>query len=400
MIIDACTQYLFYIYEVIAVFFLIQEQQPAKATAVNNQDGDDNLYEWPAAGQEEDPIVHAPLYRGASVTVLQTLAKYFDWFTSHPGTSKEALSSVLKMQHDILPEGHRLPDSYISARRLIEPFLVKPIVFDACSNDCILYRNAYASATECPKCKAPRYKREKIPARKFVYLPLGPRLVRMFGTKHLAQIVQAHPGASGQRTYTDMYDIHDSPTWTKAYSSDGIFEGDKRGLSFGFCADGVNPFSHLRVSYSMCPLVMTLLNLPRDSRYSFESLFLLGIIPGNGTKEAKKIDPYIEVLVDEIIQLSNVKMYDAYQQAPFKLKTDILLYILDYPGVGKMFRVTGSGAYKGCLWCDIKGKIIMTTIGVHMHQFTLVALLTGTEWFLHTVHPFLPRFHAKVQSLL
>ena len=118
----------------------------------------------------------------------------------------------------------------------------------------------------------------------------------------------------------------------------------------------MNPFNHIHVSYSMCPIVLTLLNLPRDTRFSFENLFLVGIVPGNGTKEAKKFDPYIEVLVDEIIQLCNVQMYDAYQGAPFDLKTEILLYILDYPGVGKTFRISGSGAYKGCLWCDIKGR--------------------------------------------
>ena len=54
---------------------------------------------------------------------------------------------MLQMQHDILPEGHRLPSSYRSAQALIEPFLVKPIIFHACSNDCIVYRNEYADAT-------------------------------------------------------------------------------------------------------------------------------------------------------------------------------------------------------------------------------------------------------------
>ena len=35
-----------------------------------------------------------PVYKGATVTLLQTLAKYFEWFTSHPGTSKSALSDM------------------------------------------------------------------------------------------------------------------------------------------------------------------------------------------------------------------------------------------------------------------------------------------------------------------
>ena len=80
------------------------------------QDHGKDLYEWPAGAlQCEDPIVHEPFYDGVGVTVLQTLAKHFEWFTSHSGTIKEALSDVLQMQHDILPEGHQLPSSYHSA---------------------------------------------------------------------------------------------------------------------------------------------------------------------------------------------------------------------------------------------------------------------------------------------
>ena len=60
-----------------------------------NQDRSENLYEWPTAAlQHEDPIVYEPLYNGVGVTVLQTLAKHFEWFTLHPGTCKAAFSDV------------------------------------------------------------------------------------------------------------------------------------------------------------------------------------------------------------------------------------------------------------------------------------------------------------------
>ena len=88
----------------------------------------------------DDPAVNAPLYSGANVTLLQTLAQYFEWFIAHPGTSKEAFSEVLHLQHSTLPNGNLLPDSYAAALQIIEPFLVKPVVFDACPKDCILFR--------------------------------------------------------------------------------------------------------------------------------------------------------------------------------------------------------------------------------------------------------------------
>lgn len=150
----------------------------------------------------------------------------------------------------------------------------------------------------------------------------------MFGSKNLAQILQAHSGAL-QVNLSCMHDLHDSPAWRAAYSADGIFKGDHRGLLFAFYADGVNSFSHNRVPHSMRPMMLTLLNLPRDIRNSFGNIFLLGIVPGNGSQEPKSLDPYLEVFVDEFLELSNgTTMYDAYKDVSFQLKTEILLYVL------------------------------------------------------------------------
>ena len=71
---------------------------------------------------------------------------------------------------------------------------------------------------------------------------------------------------------------------------------------------------------------------------------LVGIIPGNGTKEPKSLDPYLEIVVDELLALSDRVVYDAYLKAPFQLKVNILFYTLDYPGIGKVFGTMGSGS--------------------------------------------------------
>ena len=156
-----------------------------------------------------------------------------------------------------------------------------------------------------------------------------------------------------------MYDIHDSPAWKEAFSSKGVFQEDPHGIALSLCTDGVNSFSHHRVSYSMWPIMLTLLNLPRDIRHAFSNILLVGIISGNGTKEPKSVSPYLEVVVDELLSLSNATLHDAYQQAPTAVKMELFLYILDYPGINKIFGVSGSGAYQGCVWCDIKGELKM-----------------------------------------
>ena len=275
------------------------------------------------------------------------------WFTSHPGTSKSALSEMLELQSKILPSGNLLPKLYQAAYKIMERFLVKPVTIHACQNHCILYRKQYANDKECPQCGAPRYKYSNIPKRKFIYLPMGPRLIRRFKNRKTSEELQLH--CEGSAAKSTMHDIHDSPVWAKAYSADGIFKGDYRGISLGFCTDGVNPFNHSKVAYSMWPIVMILLNLPHETRNLFENVLLLGIIPGNGAKEPKHLNPYLDVVVDELLELSGTQQYDAYQDNTFTLRIEILLHTLHYPGVGKVLKLSGSGAYNGCAWCNIKG---------------------------------------------
>ena len=299
-----------------------------------------------------------PLFEGSSLSVVQTLVQYFRWFCEHPGISKEALSSMLAMQHtSVLPPGNQLPSSYEAALRAIEPYLVQPIVYDVCPNDCIIFRGDYESLSECPKCGCARYisDQSSVPARRFTYLPLKPRLSRLFGTSNMAQVLQSHAVVEVSET-EPIYDIQQSSAWKKAYSNTGLFQGDPRGISLSLCTDGVNPFAHNRVSYSMWPIMLTLLNLPRKLRNRFASILLVGIVPSNGAQEPHSLNPYLNVLVDELLELSSSTLFDAYQNAPFQCKAALLLHVLDYPGIGKVMSVVGSGGFQGCAFCVLPGE--------------------------------------------
>ena len=83
--------------------------------------------------------------------------------------------------------------------------------------------------------------------------------MRLFGTCSLSKIVQAH-GTRLNDGSSVMYDIHDSLSWSSAFSSAGPFESDVHGISFTLNTDGVNPYSQNRVSYSMWPIILTILN--------------------------------------------------------------------------------------------------------------------------------------------
>ena len=124
--------------------------------------------------------------------------------------------------------------------------------------------------------------------------------------------------------------------------------------AFALCADGVNPFSRDRVSHSMWPITLSLLNLPKNVRNVFKSLLLVGIIPG--PNEPKNMDAYLDCLVDELLNLSNSTMYDAVAKEDFTVRLKVCLSILDYPGQNKVCKFGGAGAYTGCSHCQLLGE--------------------------------------------
>ena len=101
----------------------------------------------------------------------------------------------------------------------------------------------------------------------------------------------------------------------------------------------MNPFSKEKVTYLMWPIVLSILNLPRHIRYSPGSMLLVGIIPGR--TEPNNMDPYLDILVDEIIEMNGSQLYDSYRKEHFQLNVDILFHILDYPGQNKVFHCQG-----------------------------------------------------------
>lgn len=280
----------------------------------------------------------SPLYESSELSVSQSLAILFNWFCSYPGISKEAFNRLLYLLNSfLLPVDNKLPNSYIKARTAIKEMLVPVQQYDCCINDCILYRKDAKDLTNCPVCNEHRYQTSSSIARKsFKYIPLAPRLKRMFGNKIISELLQLH---HGQDVRTVVEDLHQCDTWKSRYDVSGIFHGDPRGISLSLCTDGTNPFCKEKVSYSMWPIMLTILNLPRHIRNLPGSILLAGIIPGKS--EPKNLDPYMELLVEEILLINNSLCFDGYKNEEFKMKIDVCMHILDYPGQNKLFHCGG-----------------------------------------------------------
>lgn len=68
-------------------------------------------------------------------------------------------------------------------------------------------------------------------------------------------------------------------------------------------------------------------------------MILTGLIPG--PKEPKNTDAYVDVLVNDIVALNKLTVYDGYADEMFDLKANIVLNIFDYPGQNKVLHCLG-----------------------------------------------------------
>ena len=122
-----------------------------------NIESGDALIEEPFSGGFSDFYDYGSdeLYQSSNLSVIQTLAILFTWFSSFPGISKEAFGRLLYvLRNFLLPGNNKLPDSYAKAFTMIKHLLLPVEVYDCCVNDCIVFRKSangdFTNLTRCP----------------------------------------------------------------------------------------------------------------------------------------------------------------------------------------------------------------------------------------------------------
>lgn len=126
-----------------------------------------------------------------------------------------------------------------------------------------------------------------------------------------------------------LNDIKDASVFREFKQQDGSwFFSDKRNIGLMMNIDWFQPFKN--TEYSLGVIYMVILNLPRESRFLWENVLVIGIIPG--PKEPKfHVNTYLEPIVDELLSLWNgVKINDGgifgesiYKFALLSLSSDI-----------------------------------------------------------------------------
>jgi hypothetical protein len=111
------------------------------------------------------------------------------------------------------------------------------------------------------------------------YMPITPRLKRLFISKEVAQHMRWHK--EGKRENKDhMVHSSDGDAWKALDNFDPDFTRDARNVRLGLATNGFTPFNENAASYSCWPVFVLPYNPPPSLCMKYEYTFLALIIPG------------------------------------------------------------------------------------------------------------------------
>ncbi|CAM6093785.1 unnamed protein product [Calypogeia fissa] len=184
----------------------------------------------------------------------------------------------------------------------------------------------------------------KVPKKVMRYFPLVPQLRHQFRCAELAEYMVWHSQNRSDMSANPavMRMMVDSPTNRFIEDRWGEFKTDPHHVRLGLAADGIIPFALAGKArpYSVWPVVLTNYNIPPWMAMKKGHLILSTIIPG--PKQVKKIDVYLQPLIEELQELwKGVDCYDGRERTggfhwEFKLKAILAWTMHDLPGMYKL----------------------------------------------------------------
>jgi hypothetical protein len=278
----------------------------------------------------------------------------------------EAYQDLDLLLDDVPP----LPSIFQSRKRVQFLAGFEPQIYDCCVNSCCCYAHPnYASLDSCPYCDHPRHTPEGQPFKRFIYIPLAPRLQAMAQNKAMAEKMsyraerdtqnkeEAERGRAGKKI-RDVFDgtlyhsLREEYVTVGEDVKDYRYFSDRRDVALGLSTDGVGPFKKRR--HTCWPLMIVNYNLPPESMFLMENLMSVGVIPG--PKKPKDSDSFLWPFHDEMHRLAEgIKSFDVLADERFWLHAYLIIVFGDIPAMSMLMRMKGHNGFCPCRMCKILG---------------------------------------------
>ncbi|XP_004488903.1 uncharacterized protein [Cicer arietinum] len=284
-----------------------------------------------------------PLYEGASDSKLSICVKLLAC-KSNWNVPQKCLDFFATMLVDVCPFKDSLPKNFYQAKKLVTMLGLKSEKIDCCVKGCMLYYKENSADIECRFCHEPRYVPRKpgignhkdIPVKRMFYMPITPRLKRLYASTETAAQMRWHQhnrSSSGILRHPS-----DGEAWNHFDARYPDFANEPRNVRLGLCSDGFTPYIQASSSpYSCWPVVVTPYNLPPEMCMTKPFMFLTCLIPGPSNPKAN-IDVYLQPLIDELQQLwsEGALTYDISMKQNFVMRATLMWTINDFPAYGML----------------------------------------------------------------
>ncbi|XP_047340380.1 uncharacterized protein LOC124943970 [Impatiens glandulifera] len=300
---------------------------------------------------------HQPIWPGhESESKLSATVKQLN-MKSENNLSDRAVNQNLDYIRSLLPKNNCMPDSFYSMKKLVEDLGLPVIRIDVCKDNCMLYWGEDIDKQSCRFCNLSRYKEDVVkpkPHKQLFYLPLAPRLQRLYASN----VTAAHMTWHGRHVNKPGMMCHpsDGEAWKWFDHHYPIFALEHRNIRLGLCSDGFAPFGQFGKVYSCWPVILTPYNLPPGMCMKSPYMLISLIIPGPKSPQ-RNIDIFLQPLIEELQMLWNVGVptYNVSRGETFNMKAMLLWTISDFPAYGMLSGWSTHGI-DGCPICMKKSK--------------------------------------------
>ncbi|XP_031111768.1 uncharacterized protein LOC116015735 [Ipomoea triloba] len=269
-----------------------------------------------------------------------------------------AMDQIFQYNNRMMGPDNRVPTRYYDAKKLLTKLGLGHEKIDCCVNNCMLYYKSEINDRQCKFCGEPRFKPcpprstrvKEVPRKRMHYLPLIPRLQRLYASHSSASQMRWH--YENRREHGIMCHPSDGEAWKHFDRKFPDFAADPRNVRLGLCSDGFSPFGFNVKPYSCWPVMVVPYNLPPSMCMTTPYTFLTCIIPGPKNPKAN-IDVYLQPLIDELQLLWEIGVltYDASLKQNFMMRAALMWTINDFPAYGMLsgWQTAGKLACPYCL---------------------------------------------------
>ncbi|XP_017985270.1 PREDICTED: uncharacterized protein LOC108663891 [Theobroma cacao] len=229
--------------------------------------------------------IEEPLWSGCTKhTTLSVVSQLLN-VKSEYNLSESCFDRLLEIIKNMLPSDETLPTDFYRLKKEVAKLGLGISKFMLAKNNCMLFWMETANFEHCMICGHPRFKlrkssvkkQKKIPYKILRYLPLIPRLQRLYMSCKTAEYMTWH--VQNQSDDGVLKHPVDGKAWQHFNRTHDLFAMEPRNVRLGLCSDDFNPFGSTAKPYSVWPVMLCVYNLPPWMCMKQQYTFLNMVIP-------------------------------------------------------------------------------------------------------------------------